>query len=157
LCSVSDQYLAVNEIKRLLKTGGCFGWVEQVAVDLENDNNSINQVTFDLEQKLLDPLQQVVAHNCHLHRQTVQIIEEVFEPDAHFLESERFFIQSMWPISCQASGVVKVLYDFGTSSTRIRSNLERIYIAKNRHVRCYECFNEVYCHVPYHPECLTHI
>eukprot|EP00979_Chaetoceros_neogracilis_P002902 scaffold485_cov241-Chaetoceros_neogracile.AAC.6 len=69
LCSVSDQERVLREIKRLLNSGGCYGWVEHVAVDLENENN---QSFFELQQRVLDPLQQAVAHNCHLHRRTDQ-------------------------------------------------------------------------------------
>lgn len=107
LCSVSDQKVAVEEIKRLLKPGGCFGWVEHVNVDLEEDAPA-NLVIFDMEQKLFDPLQQIVAHNCHLRRETDHIIRDIFEQDADFLECDRFFIPDMWPVSCQASGVLKV-------------------------------------------------
>jgi hypothetical protein len=99
--------MALKEIKRLIKSGGCFGWVEHVNVDLEKDT-SADIVLFDMEQKLFDPLQQIVAHNCHLRRETDRIIWDFFKQDSDFLESERFFIPDMWPVSCQASGVLKV-------------------------------------------------
>jgi len=107
LCSVSDQERVLHEIKRLLNFGGCYGWVEHVAVDLENENEN-NKSFLELQQKVLDPLQQAVAHNCHLHRRTDQVISSVFETSAEFLERDRFFVQDMWPVSCQCSGVLKM-------------------------------------------------
>lgn len=106
LCSVTDQAKSLQEIKRMLKsTGGTFGYVEHVAVDLEKDTEK-NRVFFEWQQRTLDPLQQAVAHNCHLHRNTEKEIQSVFH-DADVLESQRFFIKDMWPISCQCSGVIK--------------------------------------------------
>lgn len=99
--------MAVKEIKRLVKHGGCFGWVEHVAVDLKSDRATANLVFLNFQQKMLDPLQQVVAHNCHLHRETDRTIKDIFDSDADILETERFFISSMWPVSCQVSGVLK--------------------------------------------------
>lgn len=107
LCSVSDQERVLHEIKRLLNFGGCYGWVEHVAVDLENESEN-NKSFLELQQKVLDPLQQAVAHNCHLHRRTDQVISSVFETSAEFLERDRFFVQDMWPVSCQCSGVLKM-------------------------------------------------
>jgi ubiquinone/menaquinone biosynthesis C-methylase UbiE len=106
LCSVTDQAKSLREIKRMLKsTGGTFGYVEHVAVDLEKDTEK-NRVFFEWQQRTLDLLQQAVAHNCHLHRNTEKEIQSVFH-DADVLESQRFFIKDMWPISCQCSGVIK--------------------------------------------------
>lgn len=104
---MSDLNLAVKEIKRLLNSGGCFGWVEHVIVNLEKES-SANLVIFDTVQKIFDPLQQKVAHNCHLRRETGRVIRDIFQNDSNFLESNQFFIPDMWPVSCQASGVIKV-------------------------------------------------
>ena len=106
LCSVTDLKKSLQEIKRVLKPkGGTFGFVEHVAIDLENDAEK-NRVFFEWQQRTLDPLQQAVAHNCHLHRNTDKEISSIFY-DADILEFERFFIKDMWPISCQCSGVIK--------------------------------------------------
>jgi ubiquinone/menaquinone biosynthesis C-methylase UbiE len=106
LCSVSDLRKSLQEIKRVLKPkGGTFGFVEHVAIDLENDAEK-NRVFFEWQQRTLDPLQQAVAHNCHLHRNTDKEILSTFY-DADILELERFFVKDMWPISCQCSGVIK--------------------------------------------------
>lgn len=108
LCSVTDLVKSLQEIKRILKPkGGIFGFVEHVAVDLENEAES-NRVFFEWQQRALDPLQQAVAHNCHLHRNTDKEIQSIFY-DADILESQRFFIKNMWPVSCQCSGVIKTI------------------------------------------------
>jgi ubiquinone/menaquinone biosynthesis C-methylase UbiE len=107
LCSVSDQERVLREIKRLLNASGCYGFVEHVAVDLENENEK-SKSFLEFQQRAFDPLQQAVAHNCHLHRQTDQVISGVFEASAEFLERERFFVESMWPVSCQCSGILKM-------------------------------------------------
>lgn len=105
LCSVSDQIKSLEEVKRILKPGGTFGFVEHVRVDLENLSEK-NKLLLEWQQRALDPLQQAVAHNCHLHRDTDRVIRSIFS-DANILQSERFFIKDMWPISCQCSGVIK--------------------------------------------------
>ena len=70
-------------------------------------------------QLLLDPLQQLVAGNCHLHRDTDRMIaRSVGDPardpavaDSAALFSraeaaERYVVWPMWPIAQQAAGVV---------------------------------------------------
>ena len=67
----------------------------------------------ELQQRVLDPLQQAVAHNCHLHRQTDAVISSAFGVDASeqatLLDTERFLCKEMWPVSLQCCGVVKVI------------------------------------------------
>jgi len=113
LCSVSDQMEALKEIKRLLNPdGGTFGFIEHVAVNIENEEEK--SLSFlELQQRVLDPLQQAVAHNCHLHRQTDAVISSAFGVDASeqatLLDTERFLCKEMWPVSLQCCGVVKVI------------------------------------------------
>ncbi len=110
-------------MNRLLNPdGGTFGYVEHVAVRLENESEQ-DRSFLELEQRYLDPLQQAVAHNCHLHRDTDRVIAEVFKTSnendggitarqargqGDLLQSERFFVDDMWPVSCQCSGIVKL-------------------------------------------------
>lgn len=104
LCSVEDQRVAIKEIKRLLKSGGTYGYVEHVAVNLDNENEK-NRFFLEWQQTTLDPLQQRLAHNCHLHRRTDLAISDEFSGGV--LEDERFFVDDMWPVSCQCCGVVR--------------------------------------------------
>eukprot|EP00980_Cylindrotheca_fusiformis_P017927 scaffold5688_cov104-Cylindrotheca_fusiformis.AAC.13 len=111
LCSVDDQDAALNEIHRLVRpNGGTFGYVEHVAV-----NEGEPYKLLELQQRLLDPLQQVVAENCHLHRYTDSNIAKRFNilPDdpavssSRQLSHKRFLVNGMWPVSCQCSGVIQ--------------------------------------------------
>lgn len=110
LCSVTDQIKALQEMKRLLRPdGGTLGYVEHVAVDEQESYKFL-----EAQQKILDPLQQAVAHNCHLHRYTEQAIDTTFGSQAgetrkhsERLQHERFIVDSMWPVSCQCCGVVQ--------------------------------------------------
>mmetsp|Transcript_7179 Transcript_7179/g.12881 ORF Transcript_7179/g.12881 Transcript_7179/m.12881 type:complete len:339 (-) Transcript_7179:223-1239(-) len=116
LCSVEDQNRALQEIRRLLNpNGGTFGYVEHVSV-AEGEGHEI----LEWQQKNLDPLQQLVAQNCHLHRNTDETIRDAFNTvpsvdssksspngSAFILQEERFFVEDMWPVSCQCCGVLK--------------------------------------------------
>jgi ubiquinone/menaquinone biosynthesis C-methylase UbiE len=104
LCSVNDPIAAVQEMNRLLKPqGGTLGFVEHVATEPVDE-----KPFFGVQQQLLDPLQQAVADNCHLHRYTARAIREAF-PSARVLTEERFFVDDMWPVSCQCCGVIQTI------------------------------------------------
>ena len=118
LCSVTDQVQALAEIKRLLnKKGGTFGYIEHCAVDLHYKEER-GMFLLDLQQRALDPLQASVSHNCHLHRNTDDVISQVFglgtksaidsSPEAISCEHSRFVVNGMWPCSMQCSGVIKM-------------------------------------------------
>jgi SAM-dependent methyltransferase len=106
LCSVADQDAALREIKRLTRpTGGTLAYVEHVAVNPEEPYRFL-----EWQQEFFDPLQQRLADNCHLHRYTDDTIANVFEIDSGSgirLQHERFFVDGMWPVSCQCSGVIQ--------------------------------------------------
>lgn len=102
LCSVDDQLKALKEIKRLLRDGGAFCYVEHTSVLAQEPYRLL-----ELQQKVFDPLQQRVADNCHLHRHTDANILEVFGDESNIVSSERFLVEQMWPVSCQACGVIQ--------------------------------------------------
>ncbi|KAK8508123.1 hypothetical protein V6N13_055576 [Hibiscus sabdariffa] len=66
LCSVKDVSMALKEVKRVLKPGGFFLFIEHVAA---KDGTSLK-----FWQTVLDPLQQTVADGCHLTRETGKYI-----------------------------------------------------------------------------------
>lgn len=107
LCSVEDPESAIGEMRRLLRpSGGTLGFVEHVAVDRNDQSHRF----LELQQQLLDPLQQRLADNCHLHRTTEKTIASVMgvpSEAARFIQQERFYVDNMWPVSCQSCGVVQ--------------------------------------------------
>ncbi|EJK53762.1 hypothetical protein THAOC_26725, partial [Thalassiosira oceanica] len=68
LCSVPDQGLALAEIRRVLRPGGTFLFWEHVL--------SRDDIGLALQQRLLTPLQTIVADGCHLDRQTGRLIRQ---------------------------------------------------------------------------------
>ncbi|XP_062111568.1 uncharacterized protein LOC133823021 [Humulus lupulus] len=68
LCSVEDVNLTLKEVKRVLKPGGLYLFVEHVAA---KEGTSLRFV-----QSILNPLQQTVADGCHLTRETGKHISE---------------------------------------------------------------------------------
>jgi len=119
LCSVVDQSTVLSQIKHLLRSdGGTFGYVEHVAVNLGNPSEK-GRVLLEWEQQFLDPIQQVVAQNCHLHRSTDDAIYREFDVISplslgkqqqegnRILWNNRFFVDDMWPVSCQCCGVIQ--------------------------------------------------
>ncbi|CAA3022696.1 methyltransferase-like protein 7A isoform X2 [Olea europaea var. sylvestris] len=62
LCSVKDVDMTLQEVRRVLKPGGFYVFVEHVAAN----DGTIHR----LVQGVLDPLQQMVADGCHLTRNT---------------------------------------------------------------------------------------
>lgn len=110
LCSVDDQDAAIHEIKRLIRpTGGTFGFVEHVAVNPDEPYRLLA-----LQQEVFDPLQQVVADNCHLHRFTDANVAKIFgvqdsiNSHSSLIFQERYLVDGMWPVSCQACGIVQI-------------------------------------------------
>ena len=101
LCSVNDPERAVQEMQRVLSPrGGALGYVEHVAAD---------GGFLEWQQRVLDPVQQTVADNCHLHRATQDVISTgmgVRSNRAKVLSEERFLVDAMWPVSMQSCGVV---------------------------------------------------
>ena len=111
LCSVADPGAVVREVSRVLAPGGRFGFVEHVAAD--------EGTVLERTQLLLDPLQQLVAGNCHLHRDTDRMIARSVGDAAHdpavadsaalfsrAEAAERYVVWPMWPIAQRAAGVV---------------------------------------------------
>jgi hypothetical protein len=108
LCSVNDPIMAVRSMKRLVRSNsGTFGYVEHVAVE-DTDHQLLS-----IEQQVFDPIQHFLADNCHLHRTTETTIDTVFADDTKqenysTIYRERYYVDGMWPVSCQACGVIQL-------------------------------------------------
>jgi len=114
LCSVDDPDVAIQQIHSLTRPdGGVFGYVEHVAVRDTSQQEQVSYRFLDWQQRTLDPLQQVVADNCHLHRHTDDNIAEAFHVGStsptvsQVISQETFLVEDMWPVSYQASGVIQ--------------------------------------------------
>mmetsp|Transcript_19121 Transcript_19121/g.48972 ORF Transcript_19121/g.48972 Transcript_19121/m.48972 type:complete len:300 (+) Transcript_19121:10-909(+) len=105
LCSVPSVEAAVSEVLRVLKPGGVFGFVEHVAVTSE-DGAGVAPVLRALSQSVLDPLQQALAHGCHLRRDTPSVILDIFGGPACVAQLHRLVNDGMWPVSQQCAGIV---------------------------------------------------
>lgn len=68
LCSVKDVAMTLKEVKRVLRPGGVYLFLEHVAA---KDGTMLRGL-----QGILDPLQQAVADGCHLTRNTGKDISE---------------------------------------------------------------------------------
>ncbi|KAL5553760.1 hypothetical protein UlMin_041161 [Ulmus minor] len=68
LCSVTDVNMTLKEVKRVLKPGGIYLFVEHVAA---KDGSSLRFI-----QNVLDPLQQTLSDGCHLTRETGKLVSE---------------------------------------------------------------------------------
>lgn len=68
LCSVKNVNLTLKEVKRVLKPGGLYIFIEHVAAK--------DGTVMKLAQILLDPLQELVVDGCHLTRETGKEISE---------------------------------------------------------------------------------
>jgi SAM-dependent methyltransferase len=95
LCSVADPARAVAEIRRVLKPGAPFVFVEHV---LSEDDPKLAA-----QQISLNSLQVAMADGCHLDRKTLDVIEAA--GFASFEAVERFTLPGFGLISSQVSGI----------------------------------------------------
>ena len=63
-----------------------------------------------MQQRVLDPLQQRLANNCHLHRPIDRALlgatKKSGGPFKEVLEFEEYLDDDMWPVSKQVAGVL---------------------------------------------------
>ena len=129
LCSVVSPEAVLREIRRVLKPGGQFICLEHVLAHNENiisDSSASGKAGdisgwrieeeerpsfhgFDLrsQQLLLNPLQQLVANNCHLDRRTDLLLLESKE-FRNVLKFQELNFHAQWPINSQFAAVIAV-------------------------------------------------
>ena len=96
LCSVPTPEVVLADVKRVLKPGGQFVFLEHVKS--ETDENLARQ------QELLNPSQVQRADGCNLNRRTLQIIK-----DANFasLDAEYFELKDFYVLNPTVAGIAK--------------------------------------------------
>jgi SAM-dependent methyltransferase len=135
-CTVANPLQCLQEISRVLKPGGVFVSIEHILAD-EDETNSLVQVEspsvlmienthtgtregnvipknslLSSQQIVLDPLQVVVAHGCHLNRHTDNLfMSSLISSNQSLTSSSSLFssiiqfryeeFSSQWPISRQ--------------------------------------------------------
>jgi ubiquinone/menaquinone biosynthesis C-methylase UbiE len=97
LCSVLDQVAAVSEIKRILKPGAPFMFIEHV---LSEDDPRLAA-----QQISLNGMQVAMADGCHLDRKTLDVIDAAGFAS---VRSERFTLPGFGLISSQVAGIAIV-------------------------------------------------
>lgn len=93
LCSISNPEIALQEIKRVLKTGGKFIFIEH--------GKSPNNFLFKL-QYLLTPVYKKLSGGCHLNREIDKLTQDVGFKIEHL---EKFQLKSK-PLAFMYKGVV---------------------------------------------------
>lgn len=94
LCSVTDVDQTLQEVKRVLRPGGLYLFVEHVAA---KDGTLLRFL-----QNILDPLQQTVSDGCHLTRETGK---QIFEAGFSGVELSTAFLSNAAFINPQVYGL----------------------------------------------------
>ena len=85
LCSVDSVRRSLAEIRRVLKPGGRYLFVEHVAAPRD-------RTLLTMAQVLADPLQRALAEGCHLRRDPEGRLRRAFGEDGDDVRAERFVL-----------------------------------------------------------------
>ena len=94
LCSARSPAAVLAEVRRVLKPGGAFLFVEHVL--------SPTSESLAATQRALTPLQVASADNCHLDRQTLETIRSAGFTN---VDAEEFELSGFWILSPTAAGI----------------------------------------------------
>lgn len=83
LCTVSDVTSTLQEVVRVLRPGGIYIFVEHVVASTERP-------VLRVAQKMLTPIQELVAGGCHLDRDTGQVIFQTLSQSMSCIYVESF-------------------------------------------------------------------
>lgn len=100
LCSVPNVQSALAEVKRVLKPGGKFLFIEHVLAP-EPDRK------LRLFQHILNPLQQATADGCHLNRDTLNSIQSAGFAN---VDASSFVVPGLGLIGPHVAGIATVNY-----------------------------------------------
>ncbi|KAJ8760933.1 hypothetical protein K2173_021971 [Erythroxylum novogranatense] len=96
LCSVTDVDQTLQEVKRVLKPGGVYVFVEHVAA---KEGTILRFI-----QGVLDPLQQAVADGCHLTRETGK---DIYKAGFSNVDLNTAFLSSASIVNPQVYGIAR--------------------------------------------------
>lgn len=95
MCSVQDVEKSISEIYRVLRPGGKYVFIEHVAAPEDH-------LWLGIAQRVFDPLQQLLADNCHLRRDPLPFIQHA---GFRSIDFERFDVKGMSLIAPHLAGV----------------------------------------------------
>lgn len=107
-CTIPNPILALRECSRVLKKS-----CHLIAIDhIQSDNDNF----LAYQQKLLSPLQEIVADGCHLNRRTDLLFQQYTSSNNNnqndilfdkILSQDYYTLNTQWPISRQVSVVLE--------------------------------------------------
>jgi len=109
-CTIENPQIALEECHRVLKKKGLFISIDHILSD--NDNNLAYQ------QRLLNPLQQKLAHGCHLDRRLDTFYQSYIKNNGNnnkkndivfdkIISQDYFTLNTQYPISRQIATVIQ--------------------------------------------------